>query len=85
MNGEISKWGHNGAPRKIVFTYTKLKFNHIRRDIEVVITGLTRNFSVLLELTHQNPLIYKGFSRCEYNLICLFSPTVLSDFREQMA
>ena len=61
----------------ITFEYTE-KYSSGRR-------GVTRNFSVLLELTHQNPLIYKGFSRCEYNLICLFSPTVLSDFREQMA
>ena len=46
--------------------------------------GVTRNFSVILELPFPNPLFYKGFARCEYNFICLFSPTVLSDFREQM-
>ena len=31
------------------------------RDIEVVITGLTRNFVVTLEPPTLNPLIYKGF------------------------
>ena len=35
--------------------------NFIRRDIEVVITGLTRNFVVTLEPPTLNPLIYKGF------------------------
>ena len=35
--------------------------NLIRRDIEVVITGLTRNFVVTLEPPTLNPLIYKGF------------------------
>ena len=43
--------------------------NLIRRDIEVVITGLTRNFVVILELSASNPLIYKGFSQFKYNLI----------------
>ena len=43
--------------------------NLIRRDIEVVITGLTRNFVVTLEPPTLNPLIYKGFARSEYNLI----------------
>ena len=41
----------------------------IRRDIEVVITGLTRNFVVILELSASNPLIYKGFPQFKYNLI----------------
>ena len=39
----------------------KFKHNLIRRDIEVVITGLTRNFVVTLEPPTLNPLIYKGF------------------------
>ena len=38
-----------------------LKFVFIWRDIEVVITGLTRNFVVTLEPPTLNPLIYKGF------------------------
>ena len=33
----------------------------IRRGIEAVITGLTRNFVVTLEPPTLNPLIYKGF------------------------
>ena len=43
--------------------------NLIRRDIEVVITGLTRNFVVILELSASNPLIYKDFPQFKYNLI----------------
>ena len=39
------------------------------RDIEVVITGLTRNFVVILELSASHPLIYKGFPQFKYNLI----------------
>ena len=35
--------------------------SYLRRDIEVVITGLTRNFVVTLEPPTLNPLIYKGF------------------------
>ena len=45
------------------------KRNRIWRDIEVVITGLTRNFVVILELSASNPLIYKGFPQFKYNLI----------------
>ena len=56
--GEISKWSsaeeqsderherseYNGAPRVVIYKkLDSLKFNHIGRDIEVVITGLTRN------------------------------------------
>ena len=62
--------GHNGAPHKINFkNRIHFGFDHIRRDIEVVITGLTRNFVVILELSASHPLIYKGFPQFKYNLI----------------
>ena len=46
-----------------VFYQISVKFNmfFIRRGIEAVITGLTRNFVVTLEPPTLNPLIYKGF------------------------
>ena len=43
--------------------------NLICRGIEEVITGLTRNFVVILELSASHPLIYKGFPQFKYNLI----------------
>ena len=47
----------------------RISQNSIRRDIEVVITALTRNFVVTLEPPTLNPLIYKGFPQFKYNLI----------------
>ena len=35
----------------------------------MVITGLTRNFVVILELSASHPLIYKGFPQFKYNFI----------------
>ena len=46
-----------------------MRLEYLRKRIEVVITGLTRNFVVTLEPPTLNPLIYKGFARSEYNLI----------------
>ena len=43
--------------------------SYLWRDIEVVITGLTRNFVVILELSASHPLIYKGFPQFKYNFI----------------
>ena len=72
------------ASTQIPFRASFKKLNRFTEKYSSGRRGVTRNFSVILELPFQNPLFYKGFARCEYNFICLFSPTVLSDFREQM-
>ena len=55
------------------FSSLNIKIKHVQyalwRGIEVVITGLTRNFVATLELSASNLLIYKGFPQFKYNLI----------------